>query len=532
MKIASIHLQNFKRFTDLKIQNIPATAKLVVLLGPNGCGKSSVFDALYHKSRPGHGPYNDHKYYPKMSAQGGRLDQIDIEFHNPVQSDIYMPSAYRSYMEKAIYVRTAYRNDPVIDVESIPNTPPAIQKLHSAYTPPRFDYMIENDVTVSDNYQRLISNALEHAFRREDRKKTLGDFQDETLGEIQEAMNRLFPDLMLNSLGNSLSDRSFTFDKGTSKNFLYQNLSGGEKAAFDLLFDIFVKRGEYDDTVFCIDEPEAHMNPRLQGDLLEELFRLMNDKSQLWIATHAIGMMRKALQLYEQHGEKIVFLDFDDNRDDRDFDSQEVVIIEPEKPDREFWERTHKVALDDLAALVVPDQIVICEGKQGDKGLDAECYNQIFSEEFPNTKFISAGGKRDLQNYISVVGAVTKGAMIFGLRDIDQATSGEMIRLQQEGIKVLRGKIEDYLLADDVLGALCQYYELEPCDEKVDELMALRKNVTDIKKAADQIRRQVTDWGVSGAGDSREGFLRDTVAPRIKPGMPIYDELKQIIFGS
>ena len=50
MKIASIHLQNFKRFTDLKIQNIPPTAKLVVLLGPNGCGKSSVFDALHDKS--------------------------------------------------------------------------------------------------------------------------------------------------------------------------------------------------------------------------------------------------------------------------------------------------------------------------------------------------------------------------------------------------------------------------------------------------------------------------------------------------
>ena len=47
MKIDSIHLQNFKRFTDLKIQNIPTTAKLVVLLGPNGYGKSSVFDALH-----------------------------------------------------------------------------------------------------------------------------------------------------------------------------------------------------------------------------------------------------------------------------------------------------------------------------------------------------------------------------------------------------------------------------------------------------------------------------------------------------
>ena len=50
MKIQSIHLQNFKRFTDLKIQNIPAIAKLVVLLGPNGCGKSSLFDAFHYKS--------------------------------------------------------------------------------------------------------------------------------------------------------------------------------------------------------------------------------------------------------------------------------------------------------------------------------------------------------------------------------------------------------------------------------------------------------------------------------------------------
>ena len=53
-----------------------------------------------------------------------------------------------------------------------------------------------------------------------------------------------------------------------------------------------------------------------------------------------------------------------------------------------------------------------------------------------------------------------------------------------------------------------------------------------IKKAADKIRRKIIDWGVHGVGETRGGFLRDTVAPRIKPGMPTYDELKQIIFGS
>ena len=513
MKIASIHLQNFKRFTDLKIQNIPATAKLVVLLGPNGCGKSSVFDALHSKSYElrGLGLSGDADYYCKIHRQVQHLveivHQINIEFHDLSQSD----------MSKGIYVRTAYRNDPVINVDSIQRMPSAIQEI-------RFNSMIENYAATTSNYQRLASSALERAFKKEDRSKSLGDFQDKTLGEIQDAMRRLFPDLVLNSLGNPLSDRSFTFDKGTSSNFLYKNLSGGEKAAFDLIFDIFVKRVEYDDTVFCIDEPEAHMNPRLQGDLLEELFRLMNDKSQLWIATHAIGMMRKALQLYEQYGEAIVFLDFSD----KDFDNH--AVIEPKKPNRRFWEQTHEIALDDLAALVVPNQIVICEGTHGDKGFDAECYNHIFSEEYPDTKFIAGGGKRDLRNYISVIDAVAKGVTVFGLRDLDQASSGEVKQWKQEGIKVLEQKqIEDYLLADDVLHALCQ--EKEHCKGKVDELIALRDSTSNIKEAADKIRRRIIDWGVHGAGETRDGFLRDTVAPLIKPGMSTYEELKQIIFG-
>ena len=513
MKIKSIHLQNFKRFTDLNIQNIPETAKLVVLLGPNGCGKSSLFDALHYKSHEYRqiGHQSEPDYYFKMSTLMHQPVPLNIEFHNASQADL----------RKAIYVRTAYRNDPVINIG-------AIQTMQSVFQEQRFSRLIDNDAAAGTNFQRLASNALERAFRREDSEKTLGQFQKETLGEIQDAMRRLFPDLVLNSLGNPLSDRSFTFDKGASKKFPYKNLSGGEKSAFDLLLDIFVKKVEYDDTVFCIDEPEAHMNPRLQGKLLEELFRFVNDKSQLWIATHAIGMMRTALQLYKRYKDQVVFLDFTD----RNFDDPEV--IELAKPNRRFWEQTHAIALDDLAALVAPDQIVICEGRHGDQGFDAECYNQIFSEEFPNTKFVSAGGKGSLQNYIPVIGAVTRGVNVFGLRDLDDDTSPtDVARSEKQGIKVLkRGKIEDYLLADGVLHALCENKKLEPREEKVAELIGLRDNVVDIKGAPNQIRKKVIEWGVRGVGETYQGFLGDTLAPLIKPGMPTYDELKEIIFGS
>ena len=159
MKIKSIHLRNFKRFTDLKIQNIPATAKLVILLGPNGCGKSSLFDALHYKSYEYRqmGLHREPDYYFKMFPLARQAGPLDIEFHNASQADL----------RKAIYVRTAYRNDPVMDIG-------AIQTMPSVFQETRFHKMIENDAAAGKNFQRLASNALERAFRREDREKSLG----------------------------------------------------------------------------------------------------------------------------------------------------------------------------------------------------------------------------------------------------------------------------------------------------------------------------------------------------------------------
>lgn len=46
MRIKKIELKNFKRFTDLIISDIPNTSKLVLVIGSNGSGKSSLFDAF------------------------------------------------------------------------------------------------------------------------------------------------------------------------------------------------------------------------------------------------------------------------------------------------------------------------------------------------------------------------------------------------------------------------------------------------------------------------------------------------------
>ena len=78
MRITKIQVENFKRFTDLTIQYIPDTSKLVLLIGANGSGKSTVFDAFEQLvSNEKHGQSNrgfENEYYRKDI-----LKEFDIE---------------------------------------------------------------------------------------------------------------------------------------------------------------------------------------------------------------------------------------------------------------------------------------------------------------------------------------------------------------------------------------------------------------------------------------------------------------------
>lgn len=51
MRVSSLRFRAFKRFTDLSIEGLPHTAKLVVLIGPNGSGKTSLFEAMNYYAR-------------------------------------------------------------------------------------------------------------------------------------------------------------------------------------------------------------------------------------------------------------------------------------------------------------------------------------------------------------------------------------------------------------------------------------------------------------------------------------------------
>jgi energy-coupling factor transporter ATP-binding protein EcfA2 len=285
---------------------------LVVLAGPNGYGKSSLFD-LFLKAidqTAGHGGYESIYHYKE---QGSQTLHIAVTYH---EGDV--PALTR----KPLYIRSAYRNDPDFAVSSIKRMQPMLIER-------RFGRLIDNDATVSTNYQRMYAQGMEEVYESEAEEITIKQFREKTIGEIRRSLQKVIPELKLESLGNPFKTQTFRFSKGTVQKYNYMNLSGGEKAAFDLLLDYVLKRKEYDDTVFCIDEPEAHLNPRVHGKMLEALVDLTEEKSQLWIATHSIGMLRRARDMYFDKPGQVIFLDFE-----KDFDQPQV--LKPLVPDRLF----------------------------------------------------------------------------------------------------------------------------------------------------------------------------------------------------
>jgi hypothetical protein len=457
LRLSGARFTGFKRFTDLTIAGIPATAKLVVLAGPNGSGKSSIFDGFRTwQAARGAAFAWDESYGSKAGSPAIAWSQhVEMTFHG-------VPPAGGDQIKKSIYIRTAFRNEADFNVANLARLPSPLER-------PKVSRLIDNDLSVSDNYQRMVMQTLDGIYAPGlPDSMTRGELRDRIIGGVRSAMHQVFPDLLLSGVGGSWVEAgavgTFYFDKGTSHGFLFKNLSGGEKAAFDLLLDVIVKREYFDDTLWCIDEPETHLNTRVQGTLLQALVELLPDSCQLFIASHSIGFMRKAWELAKGRPGEVCFLDMQDV----DFDLP--AVLTPIQPSRGFWSRTLDVALGDLASLVAPEHLVLCEGRPAYGGderrseFDAACYRTIFAAEFPNTDFLSVGNAdaagRDQLELGRAFNALTSGTRVTRVIDRDMRNPAEVAATKATGTRVLtRRHLEAYLLDDQVITALCASVE-------------------------------------------------------------------------
>lgn len=535
MRIKEIKLNKFKRFTDLTISGIPATAKLVILVGPNGSGKTSVFEGMNHWYKyKGFHTYGDMTFYVKEG------DKEEIDNNNWCNNRVTISThdvefANQDAVRGCFYFRTAHRNEP----DFVTNN---LSKQDNPKNQIKYNTLMDTDRTVSENYQRLVSNTLSGVFNHQNDNKSVKDLREELIGKIRESLHNVFDDLQLTSIGDPLVNGSFYFTKGNSENFHYKNLSAGEKSAFDLLLDMVIKSVYFKNTVYCIDEPEIHMHTALQSKLLAEMYNLVPDNSQLWLSTHSIGMLEKAKEIELENPNTVCFLNFSNI----DFDAPTMLM--PTTINSTIWNKFLELTFGDFAKLIAPQRVVFCEGTiQGRsyKNFDAQVYNRIFSSKYPDTSFISIGSCSELENddniSMKIIKEVLKNSTIIKFVDRDDKSNDEVLELESKGIKVLRKRhLECYLLDDEIIIKLCKTRRNE---DKIEECLAAKRQAIeeskkrgnpedDIKSASGKIYTELKRiLSLRQCGNKKDSFLRDTITPLITEETTIYKELENEIFN-
>lgn len=412
MRIHSLQLRNFKRFTDLELRDIPESAKLVLLIGANGSGKSSVFDAFGYLSRPanrlarvGHEEYfvKDQKNeqveidFGVLKVVGGRSGVLQI-----MGGDAGRVSPAAEELFDRMYGRSALR-----DMARMPSWQgTAVDKFISRDedSPRSF---IDVDTRLSADVSKYVVD-FNHALRQpvfDGRQVDIGQIASAFVTPLNSALERVFgttgpfPQMLNFREAESRRDApKFIFKKGAHE-FGYDLLSLGEKQVFSVLLNLFVRKEKLKDAIIYIDELDLHLNTALQYALLEEIVeRWIPETSQLWTASHSLGFIR-----YASQSDHAVIFDFDA----LDFDLPQALTPVPKESNEVLQVAVPK---EYLGALFAGKRLIYCEGN------DVSYFNSVGLKD---TIFANGGNKFQIF-------ARARDAQIAALMDRDYLTLEEI----------------------------------------------------------------------------------------------------------
>ena len=354
MRIKKLTLNRYKRFHLLTIDLGDNPQRIIALVGPNGCGKSSVFDGmLFHHSayvgNIGNKGTKDFHFHSMERLPSYDYQNINIQFVEGEYQTIYNTKRASGKENTIFSLRSPYRYNSNLKITSTHSVPELRLNSYGASLSSDIDDKME------ENYRRL-NIKYNRYLNSQDCKPSEAKLH--IIGELNQAIRNCL-DLKITSLGDIEDNKGtlyFTKSDYNSSEFEYNVLSAGEKEVVDILLDLYLRKEEYDDSIFIIDEPELHINTAIQRKLLIEINRLIGENCQLWIATHSIGFLRALQEELKDQSQIIEF------QSDVPWASTEQTLY-PIVKSRNQWSRIFETALDDLTGLISPKRIVYCEGK-------------------------------------------------------------------------------------------------------------------------------------------------------------------------
>ncbi|WP_439600629.1 AAA family ATPase [Devosia sp.] len=533
MRIKTLKLRNgYKRFHDLTIDLGDNPARIIALVGPNGSGKSSVLDGvLFHHNaygRLGGGDQRDYTYHSMNGVASYDYQNVEIEFVEGPYTRMRHALNQKGTGDTLISFRSPYRYNSHLKIRE---TRAAAEIRLNSYGASDASSL---DAKMEENYRRLHGMVNRHL---EEHDSKLSEARAAIMGELNRSISACL-DLTISSVGNVDGDRGTLYFRKPDhpKDFEFNVLSSGEKEVVDLLLDLYLRKNDYTDTVFLIDEPELHISTSIQANLLREIDRLVGENCQIWLTTHSIGFLR-ALQT--QMSDKCQIIQFKGTYEL----ASKPYVLTPMKMSAVAWRDLFSIALDDLAALVSPKIIIYCEGRAepgkggGERGMDAQALNTIFGDSNSDALFVSSGGNTELDQRstvaIAILGKVFPSVDVLVFKDRDMASGKDTsendrqvyLATNPHNHRVMkRFEIENYLYDKEVLRAYCADHSLT-FDEASYDIF-----VTDIsnQNLKDETARIRNFCGIKGSVTADTFKL--TLAGYLTEGMTAFAELHDCIF--
>ena len=534
MKVKKIQLKNgYKRFHHLIIDLGDDPKRIVALVGPNGCGKSCVFDGMLFLNNAhgqiGNKSGKNYEYHSMHKIPNYNHTNVEIDFDKGAYATVRQEKQKQGKENTIFSFRSPYRYNSNLKVTQSKATNEIRLNNYGAGLSSDIDDKME------ENYRRLY---IKYNRYLNDTDSRPSEAKTKIIGDLNSALQNCL-DLRVTNIGDIEASKGTLFFKKPDHptDFDFNVLSSGEKEVVDILLDLYLRQEEYTDTIFLIDEPELHISTTIQKKLLIEINKLVGDNCQIWIATHSIGFLR-ALQDELKEACQIVHFPAGVN-----WASTTQTII-PAPKTRSKWLEIFETALDDLTGLVSPKRIIYCEGKDKpgnngeERGLDAQVFNNIFSEKHHNTLFISSGGNTELDQRseiaIAILTKVFSDIEIIVLKDRDMSSGrpntekDRQIYLQTnpQNHRVLkRWEIENYLYDKEVLKSYCSCNDLKFSEAEYDEF------VTDIdnQNLKDETGRIKNYCGINTSINPEQ--FKITISEYIKENMAIYSDLEKCIFN-
>jgi len=533
MRIRKIQLKNgYKRFHDLTIDLGDEPKRIIALVGPNGCGKSSVLDGILFINNShgmlGNKGRKDHNYHSMTQTPNFDWQNIILDFTTGNYQTIREQKQKLGKENTILSFRSPYRYNSHLKISQSQATTEIRLNNYGAST------SSDLDDKMTENYRRLYIKYYKY-LNETDCKPS--EAKAKIIGDLNNSLKNCC-DLEITSIGDIEASQGTIYFKKSDHpiEFEFNVLSSGEKEVVDILLDLYLRQNEFNDTIFLIDEPELHINTSIQKKLLLEINKLVGSECQIWVATHSIGFLR-ALQ--EDLKDECQIIQF--QKGINWASTQQT--LNPIKKSLSKWKEIFETALDDLTGLVSPRRIVYCEGKGRpslnglEKGFDAKVFNNIYGEKYHDTLFISSGGNTELDQRseiaLAILTKVFSDIEILVLKDRD-VSSGKnndendrqvYLKTNPNHFRIMkRWEIENYLFDKEVLKAFCEGNNLTFDETEYDKYVT---NIND-DNIKDETNRIKKICGINTSVNS-ENF-KITLSEYVTEQMIVYKELEQCIF--